>query len=145
MGCIQTKNGKRAHMSAEKSERQTTVYAAACIEKSRSLQVSEERHGMVLESRWTDADLAYGKGVLYDWTPREEPDLVLPVVAPVVVPVALGPVHPVLAPIVEHVVRKRVFKAWIEDREWDCIDKKEDPAYETSAFEISWMGRIACK
>jgi hypothetical protein len=121
------KNGRRAHMSAEKLERQTTVYAVACIEKSRALQASEERHGMVLESWWTDADIAYGKGVLYDWTPCEEPDLVLPVVAPVVVPVALCPVHPVLAPIVEHVVRKPVFKAWIEDWEWDCFDKKEDP------------------
>jgi hypothetical protein len=49
------------------------------------------------------------------------------VVAPVVVPVALCPVHPVLAPIMEHVVRKRVFKACIEDWEWDCFDKKEDP------------------
>jgi hypothetical protein len=55
------------------------------------------------------------------------PDLVRPVVAPVVVPVAVCPVHPVLALIVEHVVRKRVFKAWIKNWEWDCFDKKEDP------------------
>jgi hypothetical protein len=65
------KNGKQAHLSAEKLGHQTTVYGAACIEKSWALQASEERHGMVLESRWKDADIAYGKGVLYDWTPHE--------------------------------------------------------------------------
>jgi hypothetical protein len=58
------KNGKRSHLSAEKSERQATVYGAACMEKARSIREAEERSGLLLESRWTDADLVYHLDVL---------------------------------------------------------------------------------
>lgn len=117
------KNGKRSHLSAEKSERQTTVYGASCMEKSRAIQSAEEKQGLVLESRWTDADIAYQEGVLDDWSPQV---LVAPVVAlvlaPVVAPVLVA--DPVVPPVA---VRARLFKAWIEDDwEWAAMEKKDE-------------------
>jgi hypothetical protein len=55
------KNGKRLHMSAERLERQATVYGAACIEKGQAVCAVEEKHGAIVESRWTDADIAFQK------------------------------------------------------------------------------------
>jgi hypothetical protein len=89
------KAGKRSHMSGEKAQRQATVYGAACIYKSRADQAAEDRAGTIVESRWTDADIAFDVG-LEDWN------------------AGFGDVP---APVVP----KRLFKAWIEDWEWDCI------------------------
>jgi hypothetical protein len=91
------KTGKRSHLSAEKAERQATVYGAACIEKSRAIQAAEERGGFILETRWTDADIAVQMG-LESWGGREVPVPVVP---------------------------KRLFRAWIEDWEWDAIRHKD--------------------
>jgi len=91
------KTGKRSHLSAEKAERQATVYGAACIEKSRAIQAAEERGGFILETRWTDADIAVQMG-LESWGGMEVPVPVVP---------------------------KRLFRAWIEDWEWDAIRHKD--------------------
>jgi hypothetical protein len=76
-------------MSGEKSQRQATVYGAACIDKWRAVQSAEEIAGVVVESRWTDADLAFDMG-LEDWN------------------IGFGDVP-------EPEVPKRLFRAWIED------------------------------
>jgi hypothetical protein len=55
------KNGKRSHMSAETSEQQATVYGVACIEKCCAMRTLEEKHGIVVETRWTDADIEFQK------------------------------------------------------------------------------------
>jgi hypothetical protein len=135
------KNGKRSHMSAEKSQQQTTVYGALSLERSTAMHAMEERQGLVLESCWSDADIAYHTGVLDVWLlpvpvaavmvatvvagMLVPPVVVAPlqVVAPqwrsllwlvVVAPVAVAPVMPPVE------VRKRLFKAWIKDWEWAC-------------------------
>ena len=96
------KNGKRSHLSAEKAQRQATVFGAACIDKSRALQALEEKDGFLVESRWTDADIALQVGMeSWDSMPGDVP---LPEVP------------------------KRLFKAWIEDWEWDCIHSKDSVA-----------------
>jgi hypothetical protein len=94
------KNGKRSHMSAERSERQAAVYGAACIEKGRAVcAVEEEKHGAIFESRWTDADIAFQNEVFDAWVLNNG-----------------LPMEP-----------KRLFKAWIEDDwEWACIEEKKD-------------------
>jgi hypothetical protein len=94
------KAGKRSHMSAEKAQRQATVYGAACIDKWRAVQAAEEVSGSVVESRWTDADIAFDMG-LENWDGG-----------------AFGDVP-------EPVVPKRLFRAWIEDWEWDCLHDKD--------------------
>jgi hypothetical protein len=90
------KNGKRSHMSAERSERQATVYGAACMEKGRATRALEEKHGIVVDTRWTDADMEFQKLSFDDW-------------------ILNGAV------VTE---RKRLFRSWIEDSEWDWIEKK---------------------
>jgi hypothetical protein len=139
------KNGKQLHMSAEKSQRQTTVYGASSLERSRAMHAMEERQGLVLESCWSDADIAYHTGVLNAWSlpvpvvavvaPPVVAGVLVPpvVVAPlqvlapvavarvVVAPVAVAPVMPPVA------VQKRLFKAWIKDWEWACWERKDDP------------------
>jgi hypothetical protein len=100
----QLKSGKRSHMSAEKVERQATIYGAACIEKARSVRAAEERNGTVVEFRWTDEDIAFELG-LEDFTGT--------------------PGGPHRAPVRP----KRLFRAWIEDWEWECI-KHKDPLSE---------------
>jgi hypothetical protein len=140
------KNRKRLHMSAEKLQWQTTVYGLSSIERSRAMHAMDERQGLVLESHWSDADIAYHAGVLDAWS------LPAPVAAVVVAPVVAGVflVPPVVvaplkvlapvvvawvvvapveaAPVVPPVaVRKRLFKAWIEDWEWACWERKDDP------------------
>jgi hypothetical protein len=92
------KNGKRSHMSAERSERQTTVYAASCIEKGRALRAHEERNGAIVESRWTDADVTLQSQAFDNWISDDT--------------FAVEP--------------KRIFNAWIEDWEWKCIEDKGD-------------------
>jgi hypothetical protein len=97
------KDGKRSHMSAERSERQTTVYAGACIEKARAVRAHEERHGAIVESRWTDADVTLQSEAFDKW---------------------------VLDDTLE-VEQKRIFNAWIEDWEWGCIEDKDDVSRES--------------
>jgi hypothetical protein len=92
------KNGKRAHMSAEKAERQETVYGTACMDKARSVQAAEESSGNMVESHWTDADMAIEMG-FETWSSFT------------------GNV-PVLAP-------KLLFCAWIETWEWDAIQDRD--------------------
>ena len=86
-------------MSADKAQKQATVYGAACMERSRAEQAAEEKDGLVLESRWTDVDIAFDVG-LENWN-----------CGPGEVPVPDVP--------------KRLFNAWIEDWEWDCIHHKD--------------------
>ena len=94
------KTGKRSHLSAEKAERQATVYGAASIEKSRAVAAEEERNGWLVESRWTDADILMQVGLeCFDGMPGE--DVPAPVVA------------------------RRLFKAWIEDWEWEAIGTRD--------------------
>jgi Protein of unknown function (DUF 659) len=95
------KNGKRSHMSAERSERQATVYGASCIEKGRAMRAVEEKHGLIVESRWTDADITFQKLAFDNWVLNDDLE-----------------VEP---------EPKRLFKAWIEDDwEWECIEDKKD-------------------
>jgi hypothetical protein len=95
------KTGKRSHLSGEKAEKQATIYGAACIDKMRALSAHEEKNGIV-SSRWTDADMAFDMG-LENWD---------------------GPLGNVPAPVVP----KRLFKAWIEDWEWECIHHNDEVA-----------------
>jgi Protein of unknown function (DUF 659) len=60
------KNGQRSHLSADKAQKQATVYGAASMEKARMIQAAEESSGGIQESRWTDADLAFAHG-LENW------------------------------------------------------------------------------
>jgi hypothetical protein len=65
------------------------------MDRARSIEYAEEMNGLVQESRWTDADIAFDVG-LENWDTGD------------------GDV-----PVPE--VPKRLFKAWIEDWEWECI------------------------
>jgi hypothetical protein len=96
------KTGKRSHLSADKAQKQATVYGASCIDKRRSVEAAEESGGFCLANRWTDADLAIDMG-LESWggNPGNVP----------------APVAP-----------KRLFKAWIEDWEYECIHDKDPVA-----------------
>ena len=96
------KTGKRSHLSGDKAQKQATVYGAACMEKSRIAQAAEEVTGLVQASRWTDADVAFNLG-LENWD-SGSPNVPRPIVP------------------------KRLFKAWIEDWEWDCITHKDSVA-----------------
>ena len=93
------KTGKRSHISGDKAQKQATVYGAACIENSRAAQAIEEANGLILETRWTDADLAFEMG-LENWE-RDGGDVPAPIVP------------------------KRIFRAWVEDWEWDLIHDKD--------------------
>ena len=95
------KTGKRSHLSCAKVEKQATVYGAACIDKMRAKEAVEEQSGIVV-SRWMDADMAFEMG-LENWAGN-----------PGNVPVPVVP--------------KRLFKAWIEDWEWDCIHHNDEVA-----------------
>jgi hypothetical protein len=88
-------------MSAERSERQATVYGALCIEKGRAMRAVEEKHGLIVESRWTDADITFQKLAFDNWVLNDDLE-----------------VEP---------EPKRLFKAWIKDDwEWECIEDKKD-------------------
>jgi hypothetical protein len=108
-------NGKRSHIRAERSERQATVYGAACMEKGRAVCTVEEKDGAIVESRWTDADIAFQNEVFDNWVLNN--DL---------------PMEP-----------KRLFKAWIEDDwEWACIEEKKDVRKEALLCKykgMQWM------
>jgi hypothetical protein len=112
----QLKSGQRSHLSGDRAQKQSTVYGAACLEKSRRTQAAEESTGEVLESRWTDADEAFAHG-LESWDN-----------GPGGVPRALVP--------------RRIFNAWIEDWEWECIHKS-DPVAEARLIQkyggLSWL------
>jgi hypothetical protein len=43
------KSGQRSHLSAEKAQKQATVYGAASMDKARMIQSAEEKNGYVLE------------------------------------------------------------------------------------------------
>jgi hypothetical protein len=102
------KSGQRSHLSADKAQKQATVYGAASIDKARMIQAAEEKNGYVLESRWTDADLAFAHG-LEDWDG--------------------GPGN-----VPEPLVPKRIFNAWIEDWEWDLLHHN-DPVSEARLLQ----------
>jgi hypothetical protein len=97
------KSGKRSHMSSDKAERLATVFGAACIDRMRAMEASEE-----VEFHWTDADFEVDLG-LENWED-----------APGNVPVPVAP--------------KRIFRAWIEDWEWECI-RKNDPVAEARLLQ----------
>jgi hypothetical protein len=103
------KGGKRSHLSAEKAERQATIFGASCIERSRSIHAAEERNGMVVDSRWTDADFEFDLG-LETWAGAPGDDVPVPEVP------------------------KRIFRAWIEDWEWECM-KHKDPVSEAKLVQ----------
>jgi hypothetical protein len=96
------KTGKRSHLSGDKAERQATIFGAACIDRVRAKEHAADRSGNV-SSGWTDADMELEMG-LENWAGT-----------------TIGNVLSVAVPVVP----KRLFKAWIEDWEWDCIHHKD--------------------
>jgi hypothetical protein len=96
------KTGKRSHLSSEKAEKQATIYGSACIEKMRAKEEVKERFGVVT-SHCVDADMAALEMGLENWE---------------------GNPGSVPAPTVP----KRLFKAWIEDWEWECIRNNDEVA-----------------
>ena len=91
------KTGKRAHLSSAKAQQQATIYGAACMERGR---VKEETAGspFLMDSTWTDADMAFQTSLgLENWNA-----VTGMVPAPLVVP-------------------RRIFKAWIEDWEFQLL------------------------
>jgi hypothetical protein len=94
------KTGKRAHMKGDTTEMAATVFGAFCIDKARSERSANEHDGLVQQSLWTDADIAFNLG-LESWTADE--DITVP-----------DPVAP-----------RRIFNAWIEEWEYESIKKKD--------------------
>ena len=103
------KSGQRSHLSADKAQKQATVYGAASMEKARMVQDAEERNGLVLESRWTDADLEFAHG-LENWD-------------------AAGAGN-----VPEPTVPRRIFNAWIEEWEWELL-YHNDPVSEARLMQ----------
>jgi hypothetical protein len=95
------KSNKRSHLSADKAQKQATVFGAACMDKSKAMQAAEEASGELQETRWSDADIDLNTG-LESW----DPDCVMPAA----------------------VVPKRLFNAWIEEWEWECIFNNDSVA-----------------
>lgn len=110
------KSNKRALTSAPKAQKQATVYGGACIERSRAAHAAEESTGALLESRWTDADIVLQVG-LETWGGF-----------PGAVPIPVVP--------------NRLFRAWIEDWEWDAI-RTRDVVMEAKLLQkyggLSWI------
>lgn len=94
------KTGKRSHLSGDKAQKQATVFGAASMEKARAIQAAEEANGMVVESRWSDADICFELG-LENW------NLAGAIAIPKVV------------------VPKRIFYAYMEDWEFELIHNKD--------------------
>jgi hypothetical protein len=90
------KSGKRAHLGAEATRMQATIFGAACIEKSRTLKAEKEQ-SMEL---WNDNDLEFQLG-LENFAADE----------------ASGVVPPRTNP-------RRLFHAWIE--EWEEVSSKSN-------------------
>lgn len=86
-------------LSADKAEKQATVYGAACMDKAKMIQEAEESSGLVQESHWTDEDIAFNLG-LESWDEGA-------------------------GNVPEPVVPRRIFNAWIEEWEWDCIHDRD--------------------
>lgn len=110
------KTGKRSHLSGDKSQKQATVYGAACIERARAHEKAEESSGLVVESRWTDEDIAFQMGLeSWDHLPGMLPTFVRP---------------------------KRLFRAWMEPWEFECI-YDDDPVSEARLLQkyggMSWI------
>ena len=112
------KTGKRAHLSGDKSQKQATIFGAACIDRSRASQAAEESAGLVVKLHWTDEDVAFQMG-LESWS--FVPGVVLPTVD----------------------CPKRLFRAWIEDWEFECIFDR-DPVSEARLLQkyggLKWIG-----
>lgn len=98
------KSGKRSHLTGERAQKQATVYGAASLDRVRALESVEEHSGTAVETRWTDADMVFEMGLENFET------------LPGVVPAAVVP--------------KRLFKAWMEDWEFDCLHKNDPLAKE---------------
>jgi hypothetical protein len=63
------------------------------------MRAVEEKHGLIVELRWTDADITFQKLAFDNWVLNDNLE-----------------VEP-----------KRLFKAWIEDDwEWECIEDKKE-------------------
>ena len=89
------KSGKRSHLSGDRSQKQSTVFGAASLDRTRATQRSEEHGGMLVETRWSDADINFDMG-LESWVNTG------------------GAPAPNLVP-------RRLFHAWIEDWEFPLI------------------------
>lgn len=72
------------------------------------IRATEERQGYVQESRWTDADEAFAHG-LESWN-----------TGPEAIPIPLVP--------------RRIFNAWIEEWEWECLHHN-DPVAEARLMQ----------
>jgi hypothetical protein len=123
------KNGKRSHLGADRAVRQATVYGAACIEKGRAIRAAEESTGLVIETRWSDADILFQMEAMAALENANVPLAVVPIPVPVPagvpVPVSVLPtvlVFPVAAVPVPVLGARRLFRAWIEEDEWTDID-----------------------
>ena len=81
-------------MSSDKAEKQATIYGAACIDKMRAKDAASETKGGIV-TQWLEEDMVIQMALENQ------------VGIAVNVPLPIGP--------------KRLFKAWIEDWEWDCI------------------------
>jgi hypothetical protein len=103
------KSGQRSHLSADKVQKQATVYGAASMDKARMIRDAEERNGLV-ESRWTDADLDFAHG-LENWNSAGNP-----------------------GNVPEQIVPRRIFRAWIEDWEWELLHHN-DPVAEARLMQ----------
>jgi hypothetical protein len=96
------KTGKRSHLLGDKAKKQATVFGAASIDRVRAVHRAEEASGVILEKRWTDADMTLDLGLeRWDGGFGEMPAVVVP---------------------------KRIFKAWIEDWEYECIHDRDGVA-----------------
>jgi hypothetical protein len=116
------KNGKRSHLGADRAVRQATVNSAACIEKGRSMRAAEESSGLVIETRWSNADIVFQMEAMAGLNNGSVPAVVVPVPVPVPVPGNVVPVPFVPAPVVD-LVAGWLFRGWIEDNnEWVDMD-----------------------
>jgi hypothetical protein len=97
------KSGKRSHLSGDKSQKQSTVFGAASLERTRTTHRGEEHGGFLVETRWTDADLESDMG-LESWDAS-------------------------FAPLPE-IVPRRLFHAWIEEWEFECIHHNDSVSME---------------
>ena len=97
------KSGKRSHLSGDKSQKQSTVFGAASLERTRARQCGEENGGFLVETRWSDANLEFDMG-LESWKAS-------------------------LAPVL-NIVLRRLFHAWIEDWEFECIHHNDPVSME---------------
>jgi hypothetical protein len=105
------KTGKRSHLSGDKAQKQATIFGAACIDRARAMEAAEDFNGIILETRWTDADITTQMGLEnWDVVPGNLP-ILEPPEQPTEQPIAMGP--------------RRVFKAWLEDWEFKAMHNND--------------------